>query len=67
MPAVPKFAHSLYPTGALWLGFFTFCHNNTAHLIAPKTVVVRTLHKTATGKNQKFIPRIIARETGSQP
>lgn len=44
-----------------------FCRNNIAHFNASKTGVVRTLHKTATGKIQKFILRAIAHEMGFLP
>lgn len=43
-----------------------FCHNNIAHFKVPKTVVVRTLPKTATSKIQKFILQAIERAMGSQ-
>lgn len=43
-----------------------FCRSHIAHFKAPKTVVFCTLPKTATGKIQKFILRVMAREMGSQ-
>ncbi len=44
-----------------------FCRDHIAHFKAPKTVVFGVLPKTATGKIQKFILRVAARDLGPQP